>query len=295
MLGRGWISEVRRSWGRPASACANSACTLRGRRPRISRRAAGIHLQGAWYCSPQCFETAAQRQFARAQVAVSPTPPVRHRIPLGLLMLSRGQLNNGQLRRALEAQRANGGGRIGHWLERLGFATEQQVTAALGMQWACPVLPPAMARDGDCAGLLPSPLLQGFRLLPVHFGAASRVLHVAFSEGIDYTVLYAIEQMLECRTEACLINESAICRELERIGLSRRPGEMLFEGGRAAGEMARTTSGYALKLGARRVRLVACGDHVWVRLELENGNHDLWFGRPLPAQPDAGRPLAQAF
>jgi hypothetical protein len=42
----------------------------------------------------------------------------RHRIPLGLVMLEQGWITSGQLRQALEAQRAAGAGRLGHWLVR---------------------------------------------------------------------------------------------------------------------------------------------------------------------------------
>ena len=63
-----------------------------------------------------------------------------HRVPLGLLLLSRQQLTAAQLRTALEAQRAAGQGKIGEWLRQLGFVTELQVTAALARQWSCPVL-----------------------------------------------------------------------------------------------------------------------------------------------------------
>ncbi len=182
-------------------------------------------------------------------------------------MLSRGHLTNPQLRLALQAQNTEGRGRIGGWLETLGFATEAQVTAALGMQWGCPVLPLFADGDSRCRGMLPFRLMETFRILPVQYVAATRMLYLAFSEGVDYTALYAIEQMLDCRTEACLIRKSAMDTVFERIGHERRAGEMLFEGGRDPEEMARITCSYVLKLGAGHTRMVACGKYVWVRLQ----------------------------
>jgi hypothetical protein len=206
-------------------------------------------------------------------------------------MLSRGQLDNAQLRAALDAQRAKGG-RIGRWLEKLGFATEQQITAALGLQWACPVVTP-LAAETDCAALLPFRLMTQFRMLPIHFAAASRLMYVAFSEGIDYTALYAIEQMLDCRTEPCLISSSAMARAFERIGHQRRPGELLFESWRDVTEMARITSSAALKLGAQQARIVTCGNYVWVRLQADAEIANLLLRRPLP--PEEMAPIAPAL
>ncbi len=117
-------------------------------------------------------------------------------------------------------------------------------------------------------------------MLPVQYVAATRMLYVAFSEGLDYTALYAIEQMLDCRTEACLIRQSALDTIFERITHERRPGELLFEGGRDPEEMARMTCSYALKLGAEHTRIVACGKYVWVRLQSADNITNLLFSRP---------------
>jgi hypothetical protein len=205
-------------------------------------------------------------------------------------MLSRGQLTDWQLRTALDAQRAGVPRRIGEWLEKLGFATEQQVTAALGLQWACPVLTCRTPRDFGGGHLLPYRLLEQFRMLPVQFVAATGVFYVAFSDGIDYTALYAIRQMLDCRTEACLISRSSMNQELERMGRESRPGDFLFESWHDPAAMARITCAYALKLDAKQVRIVGCGEYVWVRLDADRGPASLLFRRPMggPQQEDFG-------
>ena len=92
---------------------------------------------------------------------------------------------------ALEAQSAEGRGRIGGWLETMGFATEEQVTAALGTQWGCPVLPFYADGDPHCREMLPFRLMEKFRMLPVQYVTSTRRLYVAFSEGVDYSALYA--------------------------------------------------------------------------------------------------------
>lgn len=244
-----------------------------------------IQLRGSSYCSPQCLENAARECFSKVCASVVTASTIQHRVPLGLLMLSRGQLTHPQLQTALEAQRATGHRRLGEWLEELGFATEPQVTAALGLQWACPVLVSRAPHDFACGRLLPYRLLERFRILPVQFVAATRNFYVAFCDGIDYTALYAIEQMLDCRTHACLIGRSSMDRELERMGHEGRAGDMLFESWHDPAAMAHITCGYALKLSAEQLRIVACGEYIWVRLEARHEVSTLLFRHPLASPP----------
>jgi hypothetical protein len=274
------------SWGGTLPRCDDLQCRrTRSLLRRFCQRRGGVHLHDQWYCAPQCFENAIARRFAQAHAKLAPPRLLLHRIPLGLVMLSRGQVNNRQLRQALEAQR-NHGGRIGEWLEQLGYATEQQVTAALGLQWACPVLPVLKADNLNGLQLLPLRLLERFRMLPVHFVAQTRSLYLAFSERVDYAVLYAVEQMLEYRTEPCLVAHSAMDGALDCLGREHRSGELLFESCHGPKEMARIASSYVLKVGARNVRLVGCGEYIWVRIQAEAEVINLLF-RDAPRPPDS--------
>jgi hypothetical protein len=281
-----WIAAARNHWDHAYPHCAERGCSvIRRSLRRIGRWHASIRLQGSSYCASRCFEHAALQCFSAVCASAVAASPVRHRIPLGLLMLSRGQLTNSHLRAALEAQRVHHHRRLGEWLEELGFATEQQVTAALGLQWACPVLAFKAPRDSACGLMLPYRLLERFRMLPVQFVSATRMFYVAFCDGIDYTALYAIEQMLECRTEACLISRSSMDRELECMGRAARAGDRLFESWRDPAAMARITSGYALQLGAEQVRIVGCGEYIWVRLDAGREVATLLFLHPAAASP----------
>lgn len=258
--------------------CADPGCSrVRGLWRRMYAWDGGLRLHGEWYCAPQCFENALAQRLGRIGLPAAAARAVRHRVPLGLLMLSRGQLNNRQLRSALDAQRAQGNGRIGQWIEQLGFATEQQVTAALGVQWACPVLP--VFNDFGHAAMLPFRLLRDFRLLPVRYVPQVRKLYVAFSDRVEYPVLYAIEQMLNCTTEPCIVATSTMDAALERLAHERRTGELMFEGWRQAQEVAHVTCGYALKLGVKDVRTAGCGNYIWARLQGAPDTTDLLFHR----------------
>jgi len=191
----------------------------------------------------------------------------RHRVPLGLVLLSRQQLTAEQLQRGLAVQQADGHGKIGHWLERLGFISEAQLTAALARQWSCPVLmklpgPERTAR----APRLPASLLVWFEMVPVDFVATTATLHVAFGQEIDYGVLYAIEQMAGCRTQPCMAPASLIRECLQAILRQPQESDVVFDGIADAAESARIVRSYAARVSASEIRLAACRSGLWVRL-----------------------------
>jgi hypothetical protein len=245
---------------------------------RVLRSRTGTRCAGNWYCSPGCLETALVDRFT----ALCQPPPVpravQHRIPLGLLMLARGLITQTQLQAALAAQRAGGSRKVGEWLQEMGAIGEQEITAALGMQWCCPVF---NLREGPlpaCVELVPRPLLEFYRMVPVHFAPARRDLYVAFSHAVDYGALYALEQMLRCNTRPCLVGASVMERTLDMLRRQRpSSAQRVFDSYTEKAEMARIARGYALKVSATEVRMVRCGDYIWLRLEDHRKPVDLLF------------------
>jgi hypothetical protein len=265
-----WSAAGRDFWERLAPRCGYCGCVhARSLWRRMRRRSRGVRMRGTRYCQTECLELALIDFLVRSLPVPHRAARASHRIPLGLLLLSRQQLSAAQLRTALEAQRAAGRGKIGEWLQELGFATEPQVTAALARQWSCPVLRTSPGKPigaGRCS-LIPVLLLESFQMMPVELVEATGTLLMAFSEGIDYTILYAIEQMLGYRTEACLVCPSTLQKSLQALA---RPGEsrdVVFDRVESAGECAHIIGSYSAKVKAQEVRLVRCGEHLWIRLE----------------------------
>jgi hypothetical protein len=110
-------------------------------------------------------------------------------------------------------------------------------------------------------------LLESFHMMPVELVEASGTLLMAFSEGIDYTMLYAIEQMLGLRTEACLVCPSTMQKSLEALRRQRRSSDIVFEHLDDAEECIHIIGNYSAKVKARQIRLAKCGEHLWVRME----------------------------
>lgn len=249
--------------------CANPLCRRNGRRWRalLGGIEEPVRFNGSLYCSLDCLEWAARAAFCRLMSAARPRKPLQHRLPLGLLMLSKGIVDGEKLKAALKAQRESGSGRVGEWLCRLGAVSEDQVTVALGIQWGCPVFPlerhPTFV---ECASFVPLPILESTRMVLVHFLPLSKHLYVAFADGIDHSVLASLERMFECRTEPSLTSDSALRWALEEIRRLPRPPEISIKGAVDPLEMARILRRRVANERAREVRVTACEELLWARV-----------------------------
>jgi hypothetical protein len=175
--GRQWSTVWRDFRERLAPRCGYCECVhAKSTWRKMRRRSGGVRLRGARYCRTECLELALIEVLGQARREPGCAAVAAHRIPLGLLLLSRKQLTAPQLRTALEAQRAAGEGesrgesgkKIGAWLQELGFATEHQITSALACQWSCPMLRTGPGGLGICRfPCIPALLLESFRMVPV--------------------------------------------------------------------------------------------------------------------------------
>jgi hypothetical protein len=201
----------------------------------------------------------------------------RHRIPLGLAMLEQGWITGSQLRGALEAQRAAGGGRLGHWLVRRQGVSEQLVTRALGLQWSCPVLGLDLHHAEGLSVLLPRLFVDAFGALPLRL-AAGKILYLGFEARLDPVLSFAMERMTGLRVESGLVQESLFHPAHARMLKAQFPPVELIE---AASEAA------LAKVLAKRVerarpvesRLVRMHECLWLRL---------WVRPQTGPMPEAG-------
>ncbi len=164
-----FLKPIARRWtplARPA--CGHASCSGPPQLwQRIRRPAVGALLQGVYYCQPRCLEIALNRELSRLQSAhPAPLPP--NRIPLGLMMVAHGKLTYEDVQAALEAQRRAGAGEIGDWIEALGFASEREVSAALALQWGCPVASSSPSLI-DAAHHVPLAVLENFHMIPWNY------------------------------------------------------------------------------------------------------------------------------
>jgi hypothetical protein len=256
-----------------------------------------VLLHKQWVCSPECLDRVLEELLFPLIESTRVNRELKaHRFPLGLLMYSLGLISKESLQSALEAQREAGKGRVGDWLRRQGAVTESQITQALAMQWSLPIYPLEKWEGTlNWGHLLPFALLDSFQMLPVHCSPASGLLHMAFSSRVDYTALYAIEQMLEFRTQPCVAQESYIEAALERLHQQGGSTDIPIEGPMEPSIISCATLQEALKFGAQEVRVVGCADNIWVRLRAPDIVRDLLFHRagedPLVTTGEVNSPL----
>jgi hypothetical protein len=241
-----------------------------------------IHVEGRWLCCTNCLEAEAHARFAYMSVPRDSTP--KHRVPLGLLLLARGYLNEDQLQAVLSAQLRARQGKIGAWAQKLNFVSERQVLSGLSLQWSCPLLALQTPPDATCSRMLPRELLAALRMMPVRFVRSPRLLYLAVCEGIDHGALAAIEQMLDCHAVPCLVSDRVMDGWLGEESTSKSPPVQVLEKSSGAAEMLRITASYASRLSADGVRIARCGHYGWVRLTAAGSTSDLLFDlRSRPA------------
>lgn len=281
------VSKLSRSLGgfrrRNNLDCENQNCPFQTPLKKFMQRRhnEGVFLQGRWYCSLDCFERGITPVFAELIKHPDEPLPRQHRIPLGLMLLGRGAIDENQLKTALQVQRTEGGERIGQRLVRLGVVSDHDVSAALAAQWGCAVFPLENDRRyRECSQLLPLALLESSRMLPLHYLPSNQWLYLGFSENIDHTAIYSIERLLSSRTQPCVVSETAMKQAMDEIRGMSHPREIVFETPRTAAEMARTIRDYAVNLDAQELIMARPRHFLWVRLKASGHAWDLLFRMP---------------
>jgi hypothetical protein len=245
------------------ASCANPQCATGWL--HLWRSRSGPVFEGGWSCSATCTEERLRAAVRRElEGRASASAGHRHRMPLGLVMMEHGWITPEQLRKALEAQRASGGARLGHYLVAQQAASEYLVTRALSLQWSCPVLPLNFHDPDALSPLLPRLFIDAFGALPLRV-AAGRLAYLGFEERLDAVVALALERMSGLRVESGLVLSSAFRPARERMLNSDFPRVQLLE---AASEPAlvRVLARAVERVRPVESRLVRVHDCLWLRM-----------------------------
>lgn len=257
--------------------CCHRSVTL----GHLSAKKAGIKMRGFWYCSSSCFKSAAEVRLSKLMMSAPEQASHISRMPLGLIFVSRGLLTSAQLREAVEEQK-KAGGEIGEILVRQGLLSEMEVTAARAGQWSCPVFAvPQRAMQTDIQ--VPEALTHFHSAITLHYVTATKRLLVGFVHGVEYGLLYAIEQMTGCKTQPCFVTPSDFQAQikqrqlaLERFG-DATPREIAFENVHTPAEIARILCSYVVDLEADEAIICRYKEHFWIRLKCGPSEVDLIF------------------
>jgi len=244
-------------------------------------RREGIWLEEHWYCSSSCFHAGLYRRLEQAAMAVPPAAAARNRLPLGLILLSQGDITAEQLHRALAQQAQAGTGRLGEWLRQMGAVGEPQITAALAVQQACAVFSAREPRWVPPRLRWPESLARRYRALAVFHNSVQQLLYVGFLDQVDRSFLYTLEQMLHCQTRPCIVSNVTYCRQRDLYANDGDVPCIDINQRQSSIEMMRTIGNYADQVHAERCSIVRCADRLWIRLEPPQGVQlDLVFRAP---------------
>ena len=217
MMGRSSILE----------ACANPHCGS-GWLHLWRSRSAPV-FEGGWSCSPLCTEEQVNSAVKRElDGRGSEASPYRHRMPLGLVMMEQGWITSRQLKQALEAQKAAGERRIGHFLVQQQGIGEELVTRALSLQWSCPVLPLGFHDPQAVSSLMPRFFVDAFGALPLRV-VAGRLLYLGYEERLDPVLALALERMSGLRVESGFVRGSEFGPAQQRMLNVRFPRTELLQ------------------------------------------------------------------
>jgi hypothetical protein len=250
---------------------------------QISTRNAGIRMHDCWYCSPRCFTLAAEKAISQLLTSKPEHPNHAARMPLGLLLISRGLLTSEKLKEVTSEQK-EAGGDIGELLVGRGIVTEKQVTACRATQWGCPVF--SLPKDGVRSIIqVPPTLIQLYAMIPLHYVAATNLLLVGFVHGVEYGLLYVIEQITGCKTQPCFVTPSDFHTQIEakqkeqppEPGAEAPPKELKFEPIQTPAQMARILCDSGLDMEADEAVIGKCKEYLWARLKHAPKTIDLLF------------------
>ena len=278
----GLIGSSSRRWHSLVTPCAYPECKRRSVQYSFARRLDGVLIEGEWLCSQPCYEAALLRQCNSLLLTRKKAAPARKaRLPLGLMLLSRGELTETQVSRALEEHQATGA-RIGDILLRNKLVSEEQIAAALAAQWGHPTFP-SNAAISWLPVRIPLYMVELYGIAPLHFLESSRTLLLGFADGPDHRLLSVIQRMLHCIVEPCFITMSEHYRRVQFLKAETRLQEVIFDRVCPPAEIARICASYVWKLGSRHVRHALSGEHLWVRLSGQRNDVDLLFRHNSPA------------
>jgi hypothetical protein len=271
------IPKSSSTWRKWMPQCANPTCTTKGLFQTFAHRKHRLSVDGQWYCGQNCFEQAVKAKMEELMTSQGKPAKARSsRIPLGLLLLQRGILTAEQLKVALEQHRLTGTN-FGDVVQQLAFATQEQVTAAVAAQWACPVFSLGEKRL-EVQVRIPRQLLELYGMLPVHFSESESKLLIGFVSGVQHQVLYTIGHMTSCMVAPCFITAREYDLHLHSpLTTFLRDDEVVFDQIVETAEMARITTNHVMQFAAEGVRLGKCRDYLWVRILGPKLEKDLLF------------------
>lgn len=255
--------------------CSAESCNrwLTERQLNVSR--VGVSFGQSWYCSYRCASSAME---AALQNWLTPRTRRREapaRPPFGLALVRRGLLSDAQYKVVAEVQRASGE-EFGDVAVSLGYVTETEVTESRALHWACPAFAYSPGMSGSSVHI-PSVLRERYSMVSMHHVISGNRLFVGFQYGVEYAALFALEQIIGCTTQPCLISRGDFARLHGELLTDRSVEERFVDGCATAAAILRQICQAGRSMDAESVGITRCGEMLWCRLSGQARKTDLLF------------------
>lgn len=241
--------------------CANPRCSSGWLHLWRKRRVPVV--EGGWLCSPACTRARLGEILRRERTGAQPVFPHRHRIPIGLVLLTHGWITREDLRLALAAQRNGANMRLGEWLIANRGLDESRLVQALGLQWSCPVLS-LEKHSGASVTIVPRLLSESFGFVPLRLTPAG-VLYLAFEDRIDHALVLAVERITGLHVESGLLSATEFRHATRNLAQARFHRARLIE----AGNLDLLAEAFTRQIEKEKpveARIVRLHDLFWLRL-----------------------------
>ena len=255
--------------------CSRPDCSRWLTQRHLNSRKVGVTFEDEWYCSYRCLASELDATLAKLVRPVRSSSKHSFRMPLGLTLVSRGQLTEDQFRHANEKQKEEGR-EISDVLLDMGYVTEKQVTAVRAAQWACPVfeipefLPPL-------AFPMPLSMMMQYRMVPLRYQESIGKISIGFVAGIEYGPLYALERMTGCKAQPFLITQSDFSRFIASVPVPEPARERVFDTRQSPLEIRHLICTLGAQMDAEEVSMVRCANQLWARLRQDKQVAELLF------------------
>jgi hypothetical protein len=174
------------------STCGNPKCKhLAG---GFESKGKDIVFAGQTLCSAVCLTTMLKECLAEEH-RISENPLTAHpSLLIGQILVDQGFVTVSQLDRALQSQRGSGE-LLGECLKRQMLLSHEDFTAALSIQWQCPVYRTGAFVPERMATFVPRPIVESLGALPLRVNHNPERLTIAFIGRTDLRIMAACERM----------------------------------------------------------------------------------------------------
>jgi type IV pilus assembly protein PilB len=125
-------------------------------------------------------------------------------------------VTEGQIQEALALQRKKGGA-IGDVLVELGYITREELLLALGAQRGMEVVHlDELELPSDVTDKVPATLAKSFKVVPIKWDGAAKILTVAMANPHDINILDDLRYTLHCEVVGAVASEEAVDRALQK-------------------------------------------------------------------------------